>query len=201
MGVNVNWPNRSTELESAYPLDGLNSRKKISRYDIRVVPRYLFRSWDFHTTIQRVATMPKPLTKLSVTLSDYRALAEFRYQITRYLGLSDDAARSAGLLPGQYRLLVILKGLPEGMEPTIGNVAARLGLRHHSTVELVDRLEERGLVSRERSERHRSFVFLRITPKGETIIRKLVLSRKKELQKAGPILVKALNTLIKKPER
>jgi DNA-binding MarR family transcriptional regulator len=145
--------------------------------------------------------MPKSLAKPDVSLADYRALAEFRYQLHRYLGLSDQAARSAGLHPGQYRLLLIVKGLPEGIEPTIGNLAERLGLRHHSTVELVDRLEERGLIQRERSASHRSFVFVRITPKGDAILQKLVQSRKKELQKAGPILVKALNTLTKKGTR
>ena len=119
----------------------------------------------------------------------------------RYLALSDDAARSAGLHPGQYRLLLMVKGLPDGVEPTIGNLAERLGLRHHSTVELVDRLEHGGLIYRERSDRHRSFVFVRLTPKGETVLRKLVASRKKELQKAGPILVKALNTLTKKAKK
>jgi DNA-binding MarR family transcriptional regulator len=145
--------------------------------------------------------MTNPPNKPGITLADYRALAEFRYQIHRYLGLSDEAARSAGLLPGQYRLLLIAKGLPEGIEPTIGNLAERLGLRHHSTVELVDRLEQRGLIYRERSEHHRSFVFVRITPKGERLLHKLVISRKKELQKAGPILVKALNILTKKGKK
>src|SRR5207248_3799123 len=142
-----------------------------------------------------IFTMPKPLTKIDVTLTDYRALAEFRYQIQRYLAFSDQAARAAGLHPGQYRLLLIVKGLPEDIEPTIGNLAERLGLRHHSTVELVDRLEQRGLIYRERRDRHRSFVFVRISPKGEGILRKLVASRKQELQKAGPILVQALNKL------
>src|SRR3989442_12193112 len=142
--------------------------------------------------------MPKSSTRSDVTLSDYRALAEFRYQLRLYLSLSDQAARSAGLHPGQYRLLLIVKGLPEGLEPTIGNLAERLGLRHHSTVELVDRLEKRGLIYRERNERHRSFVFVRITPKGENILGKIVASRKVDLKKAGPILVKALNTLTKK---
>jgi len=89
----------------------------------------------------------------------------------------------------------MLKGLPDEIEPTIGNLAERLGLRHHSTVELVDRLEKRGLIYRERNERHRSFVFVRISPKGESILRRVVASRKVDLKKAGPVLVKALNTL------
>ena len=142
--------------------------------------------------------MAKSPNRIDVTLTDYRALAQFRYELRRYFSLSDEAARSAGLQPGHYRLLLLLKGLPEGMEPTISALAERLGLRHHSTVELVDRMEKRRLIQRERSERHRSFVFVRITPKGESILRKLVASRKAELRKAAPILVKALNTLLKK---
>ena len=141
--------------------------------------------------------MTRRSTKPDVTLADYRALAEFRYELRRYLALSDQAARYAGLHPGQYRFLLMLKRLPDGIEPTIGNLAGRLGLRHHSTVELVDRLEKRGFIYRERNERHRSFVFVRIAPKGESILRKIVASRKVDLKKAGPVLVEALNTLIK----
>jgi DNA-binding MarR family transcriptional regulator len=142
-----------------------------------------------------------PKRKTDVSVKDYRALAEFRYQLRVYLALSDQAARSAGLHPGQYRFLLTLKGLPDGTEPTISNLAERLGLRHHSTVELIDRLEEGGLIYRERSERHRSFVFVRLTPKGDNVLRRLVASRKAELQKAGPLLVKALNTLTRKQGR
>lgn len=139
--------------------------------------------------------MPKALRQTDVTPSDYRALAEFRYQIRRYLAFGDRAAEAAGLRSRQYQLLLALKGLPEGMEATITNVADRLGIRHHSTVELVNRLERRGLVKRERSDVHRSFVFVRITKEGDTMLRKLVASRKADLQIAAPILVKALTTL------
>jgi DNA-binding MarR family transcriptional regulator len=132
-----------------------------------------------------------------VTLTDYRALAEFRYEITRYLAFSEQAAEAAGLRSRQYQFLLALKGLPEGMEATITNLADRLGIRHHSAVELVDRLEKRSLVKRERSNVHRSFVFVRITKVGEMMLRKLVASRKADLQVAGPILVKALATLTK----
>ena len=136
-------------------------------------------------------------SETDVTLTDYRALAEFRYEITRYLAFSEQAAEAAGLRSRQYQLLLALKGLPEGMEATITNLADRLGIRHHSAVELVDRLEKRNLVKRERSDVHRSFVFVRITKVGEMMLRKLVASRKADLQVAGPILVKALTTLTK----
>ncbi len=136
-----------------------------------------------------------------VTQSDYRALAEFRYQIRRYLAFGDQAAESAGLRSRQYQLLLALKGMPDGMEASIKNLADRLGTRHHSTVELVDRLEKRGLIKRERSNVHRSFVFVRITKEGESMLRKLVASRKADLKVAGPILVKALTTLTKQASK
>ena len=136
-----------------------------------------------------------------VTLADYRALAEFRFQIRRYLAFGEQAIKSAGLQSRQYQLLLALKGLPEGMEPTITNIANRLGIRHHSTVELINRLEKRGFVKRQRSDVHRSFVFILITKEGETVLQKLVASRKADLQVAGPILAKALATLTKETTR
>src|SRR5215468_2827477 len=141
--------------------------------------------------------MPRNSNAHDVTQSDYQALAEFRYQIRRYLAFGDKAAETAGLRSRQYQLLLALKGLPEGMEATITNLADRMGIRHHSAVELVDRLEKQRLVKRERSDVHRSFVFVRITREGEVMLRKLVASRKADLQVAGPILVKALTTLTK----
>jgi DNA-binding MarR family transcriptional regulator len=148
-----------------------------------------------------VTPMRRASSELDVTLLDYRTLSEFRYQIRRYLASSDKAAETAGLHSRQYQLLLALKGLPEGVEPTISNLAERLDIRHHSAVELVDRLEKRGLVIRQRNEVNRSFVFVRITPKGETMLRKLVASRKAELKVAGPILVKALTTLTRKRKK
>ena len=145
--------------------------------------------------------MAKGPRQNDVTLADYRALAEFRFQIRRYLAFGEQAIKSAGLQSRQYQLLLALKGLPEGMEPTITNIANRLGIRHHSTVELINRLEKRGFVKRQRSDVHRSFVFILITKEGETVLQKLVASRKADLQVAGPILAKALATLTKETAR
>src|SRR5262249_48420732 len=75
--------------------------------------------------------MRKPYDN-DVTTSDFRALSEFRYQIRRYLAFSDAAAAAEGLPSRQYQLLLSLKGLPEGIEPTIRHLAERLDVRHHS---------------------------------------------------------------------
>src|SRR5579884_3918947 len=83
---------------------------------------------------------------------DYHALAEFRYQLRRFMHFSEQMARSVGLEPQQHQLLLAVKGMPEGRKATIGEIAERLQLQHHSTVELVDRLSEGGFVERQRDE-------------------------------------------------
>src|SRR5437588_7061226 len=98
-------------------------------------------------------------TQGDISLTDYRALAEFRYQIRRFLRFSEEAAYAAGLEPQQHQLLLAIKGLPEGRKATIGELAERLQLRHHSTVELIDRLVKRELVERHRDEEDQRRVF------------------------------------------
>ncbi len=135
--------------------------------------------------------MPPKLTD-----ADYRALAEFRYEIRRFLGFSERAARVSGLEPRQHQLLLAIKGLPEEAEPTIGEIARRLQVEHHSAVEMVDRLEERRLVARLRDERDRRRVLVRLTAKGETLLRDLSLSHREELRGAAPALVASLGALL-----
>jgi DNA-binding MarR family transcriptional regulator len=130
-----------------------------------------------------------------LTLRDYRALARFRALLRKFLKFSEGAARSAGLHPHQHQLLLAAKGVPEGELPTIGVLARMLQLRHHSTVELVDRLARRGLVERFRSETDRRRVIVRITAHGEKILRRLSLKHRAELRTARVGLINALMTL------
>ena len=126
------------------------------------------------------------------TLSDYRALAELRYQIRRFLHFSEQAARKMRLEPQQHQLMLALKGLPNGLHPTIGTLAERLQLQHHSTVELVNRLSAGGLVRRSRAGDDRRQVLLGLTAKGEKVLRELSMGHKAELRTQGPALVAAL---------
>ncbi len=132
-----------------------------------------------------------------MTSAEFRALAEFRYRIRVYLNGSEQAAREAGLEPQQYFLLLALRGLPIGQEPSIRVLAERMQLRHHSVVELVDRLEDRSLLRRERSRRDRRQVFVHLTPGGEKILTRLAKQRLAELRTASPALVRALTALIR----
>jgi len=129
--------------------------------------------------------------------SRYRALAEFRYHIREYLHFGDQAAKLAGLEPKQYQLLLAVKGLPDDVSPTVSVLAHHLRTRHHSTVELVNRAERNGLVTRSRNG---NFVLVQLTKKGERILERAVDKRMRQLRIAGPILVKALQQLINSDE-
>ncbi len=133
--------------------------------------------------------------------SDYRSLAEFRYQIRRFLGFSERAARDSGLEPRQHQLLLALKGLPEGREPTIGDLAERLSVEHHSAVEMIDRLERARLVLRVRDQQDRRRVLVQLTAKGEALLSALSLSHREELQAAAPALVHVLKSLVSNNRR
>jgi DNA-binding MarR family transcriptional regulator len=133
----------------------------------------------------------------SMTAAEFRALAEFRYQIRIFLNGSEEAARKADLEPQQYLLLLALRGLPAGREPNIRELAERMQLRHHSVVELVDRLEGRQLLRREHSRADRRQVILRLTPRGERILTRLAKQRISELRTAAPALVRTLTMVLR----
>lgn len=130
-----------------------------------------------------------------LSLEEYRALAEFRYQIRRFLGFSEELVRAAGMEPQQHQLLLAIKGLPDGVTATVGELAERLQLKHHSTVELVNRLEKLRYVARAASQEDRRQVIVRLAPSGAGILRKLSLSHHQELEVAGPRLSKALRSI------
>jgi DNA-binding MarR family transcriptional regulator len=130
-----------------------------------------------------------------LSLEEYRSLADFRYQIRRFLGFSEEQVRTAGMEPQQHQLLLAIKGLPEGAMATVGELAERLQLKHHSTVELVNRLEKLGYVAREGSEQDRRQVIVRLTHSGTSILRKLSIAHQQELEIAGPRLAKALRAV------
>lgn len=135
-------------------------------------------------------------TDQNISLAEYQALAEFRYQLRRFLHFSEQAARTVGLEPQQHQLLLTLKGLPEERLATIGELAERLQIQHHSTVELVNRMVDRNLIERTRDERDQRKVLISLTSYGEEVLRKLSLLHRTELRSTGPALVRALDALI-----
>jgi len=129
-------------------------------------------------------------------LADYQSLAELRYQVRRFLHFSEQVARKAGLEPQQHQLMLAVKGLPKNLRPRIGELAERMQIQHHSTVELANRLAAAGYVRRRRGGEDRREVLLALTPKGEKTLRELSLHTRAELQTQGPGLIAALRRVV-----
>ncbi|HLH07669.1 MAG TPA: MarR family transcriptional regulator [Terriglobales bacterium] len=140
-------------------------------------------------------------SKDNISAQDYRATAEFRYQIRRFLRASEQIARSFGMNPQQYQLMLALKGLPEDRVATVGEIAERLQIQHHSTVELADRLAAKGLIRRKRDSEDRRQVLLELTAKGDKTIKELAIHHREELRSNGPELVSALKNVLSSIKR
>jgi DNA-binding MarR family transcriptional regulator len=136
-----------------------------------------------------------------ITTSEYRALAELRYRIRHFLREGDAVAREAGLEPQQYLLLLMIRGLPEGEDATIRTLADRLSLKHHSAVELVDRLEANGYVHRSRGRDDRRRVLVSLLPRGERILEQVARQRIDELRSYGRDLATAIERLLERTHR
>jgi DNA-binding MarR family transcriptional regulator len=147
---------------------------------------------------QEPAALP-PASPLEDAGLDYRALAELRHQIRRFLSFSENEARAAGVEPQQHQLLLAVKGLPAGVRPTIGVLADRLLLKHHTVVGLVDRLVAAELAARFPSETDKREILVRLTARGERILRKLSLTHQAELKTAAPSLARALDAIVRAP--
>ena len=128
--------------------------------------------------------------------SDYAALAEVRYRIRQFLREGDQDAKAVGLEPQQYQLLLALRALPHQSDATIGLLAERLYLRHHSVVGLVDRLEARGYVRRDRNVRDQRQVLVMLLPRGQRALERVVQKRVHELRATGQALVQSIAAIL-----
>lgn len=134
---------------------------------------------------------------MDLALRDYQELAEFRYQLRHFLHFSETRAREHGIEPHQHQALLALKGLPAGTQPTIGELANRLELRHHTTVELVNRLESSGFVKRQPDPTDRRQILLHLTAQGTAKLRSLTVAHRDELRVKGPELAKSLRAILR----
>jgi DNA-binding MarR family transcriptional regulator len=139
-----------------------------------------------------VFTRYNSVQKRLLTVADYQSLAELRYQIRRFLCFSEQVARKSGLEPRQHQLMLAIKGLPAGVRPRVAELAERLQIQHHSTVELANRLSAGGYIRRRRGGQDRREVLLSLTPKGEKVLKELSLHHRTELRMQGPALIAAL---------
>lgn len=130
-----------------------------------------------------------------LSLRDYQLLAEFRYLLARFLAFSEAAAHDSGLEPRQHQALLAIKGFPAGAPVTIGELAERLGIRHHSAVGLADRLVASGHLERRHDAGDRRRILLLLTEQGERALSQLSAIHREELRRITPLLKPVLAQL------
>jgi DNA-binding MarR family transcriptional regulator len=123
-----------------------------------------------------------------LSLADYQLLAEFRHVLARFLAFSAEAAQESGLAPRQHQALLAIKGSPGGQPMTVGDLAARLIIRHHSAVELVDRMVRSGFLRRRTDASDRRRAILMLTAAGERVLADLSAAHRAELRRIAPLL-------------
>ncbi len=124
-----------------------------------------------------------------------KSLAEFRFQMRKFLSFSEMASERCGIGAQQYQLMQVIAAMPEGQMATITYLAERMILRHNSTVELVDRAERAGLVRRETDERDLRRSIVQLTPQGTALLERLVKEHLSELAPRADSLIDALRNL------
>jgi DNA-binding MarR family transcriptional regulator len=127
--------------------------------------------------------------------SGLQDLADFRYELRRFLLFSEGRAVEAGLQPQQHQLLLQLAGAPYSTETTVSYAAERLGLRHHTVVELSKRCEEAGLINRTQDQNDRRRIRLQVTEKGRRVLRVLSQDHARELYELAPWLIRSLSLI------
>ena len=124
--------------------------------------------------------MPKPDNR-RLTKHDFEILADFRYQIRKFVRFSEQVSRQHGITPRQYLLLLHVKGYPGRDWATIGELAERLQAKHHGVVALVSRCEKQGFVERRRSSEDRRRIEIHLLENGERVLDKLARLHRAEL--------------------
>jgi DNA-binding MarR family transcriptional regulator len=127
--------------------------------------------------------------------ADYQALSEFRFALREFLEFSGSAAKGVGLTPQQHQDLLSIIGAPHGEAVTIGFLAKRMLLKHHSTVELVDRLVEIDLLARHHDAADRRKVLLSLTPKAKRLLTRLSAAHLEELRRIRPVFAALVERL------
>jgi DNA-binding MarR family transcriptional regulator len=135
-----------------------------------------------------MATVGREPKSTPLTKEDFEALARFRFGIRRYLRFSEEIVRKLGLTPQQYQAMLALKGFPDREWATIGELADRLQLRHHTVVELVNRAQAQGLLERVPHPEDARSVRVVLTPDGDSILGRLAALHRDELERMGDVL-------------
>lgn len=127
-----------------------------------------------------------PEKEKDLSTEDYRRLADLRAALRAFLHWSAEQARAAGLTPTQHQLLLAIRASPETRGPTVGDLAGALLIQHHSAVELVDRAQAAGLITRQRETDLHSVVRVQLTARGAQLLRSLSQAHRREIAQLAP---------------
>jgi DNA-binding MarR family transcriptional regulator len=130
-----------------------------------------------------------------LSTADYQALARFRRALRRFQRFSETAARRADLTPAQHQLLLAIRGHDADTPPTVADVAESLQLKHHSTVELIDRASSNGLVVRHADADDARRVRLSLTDHGRAKLAELSVQHREELRRFRSEMIDVLREL------
>jgi DNA-binding MarR family transcriptional regulator len=119
---------------------------------------------------------------------DYRTLAAFRHALRQFLTFSEAAAHEGGMTTRQHQAILAIRS--RAPDPaSISDIAAHLMIRHHSAVELIDRLEKAGLVKRSTSRNDKRRVLVRLTPRADAVLKELAGTHLTEIVRIRPLLL------------
>ena len=135
-----------------------------------------------------MAQLRRAERRYKLTTRDYARLAAFRHALRKFLRFSEEAAEAVGLTGQHYQAMLVVRGWPDDARVTIADLARQLLIRHNCAVELVDRLVEGDLLTREASPKDRRKVELRLTTRGRDVLAKLAAVHRVELRRIGPVL-------------
>jgi DNA-binding MarR family transcriptional regulator len=138
---------------------------------------------------------PVPRPRTAISDADYARLAELRHALRLFSSFSERAAQAAGLSSTQHQALLAIRGFGRRTPLSIGELAERLLIRHHSAVGLVQRLIASGYVARAKDPGDARRVHLELRPRGEKLLARLTAAHRDELRRIGPELGALLDAL------
>jgi DNA-binding MarR family transcriptional regulator len=147
-------------------------------------------------TVSRLEVVSQDLT-----LDEYRELAEFRHQIRCFQSVTEQNAQSLGIDPDSYLLLLAVQGLPEGVRPTISELATRMCVPREVVSNLVDRAAADLNVTRSSTDNAGGDDWVKLTRNGRDMLRRMALANRDELERSGPELVRSLQSVLKQRRR
>lgn len=130
-----------------------------------------------------------------LTSRDYQALGAFRHALRRFLAFSEAGSRALDLTPQQHQALLAVRAHPGAVPITVGELAERLLIKNHSALGLVDRLVERGLVTRAPSPQDRRRVVLALTDEGAARLETISRNNLGQLKSTLPVFTDLIRSL------